>query len=68
MRHEQNPACVPQHSEPAVGAPVPTAVQHLPVGRWNTAAEGQEMPRKGQLSQILQLNYTLNFSPAQAQM
>lgn len=69
LRHEQNPACVPQCSEPAVGAPVLTAVQPLPmaVGRWNAAAEGQEMPGKGQLSQILKLNYTLTFLPALAQ-
>lgn len=53
----------------AVGAPVPTAAQHLPVpvDRWNAAAEGQEMPGKDQLSQILKLNYTLTFSPALAQ-
>lgn len=48
MKHEQNPACVSQHSERAAGSPVPTAVQHLPVAvdRWNTAAQGQEMPGK----------------------
>lgn len=69
MKHDQNPARVSQHSEPAAGPPIPTAMQHLPVAvdRRNAAAEGQEMPGKGQLSQILKLNYILTFSPALAQ-